>query len=98
MLVEIRKSSVHQLIHTLLCRTIYRCISNILLLQLSSGTCTSIASGIKLFVEWFKIYHSNKMDNKRRAAKKELDTKLLNQEIDDKNKQFNERLKLLQKK
>ena len=57
-----------------------------------------VASGIKLFVEWFKIYHGNKVDNKRRDAKKELDTKLLNQEIDDKNKQFHERLKSLEKK
>ena len=61
-------------------------------------TCSSVASGIKLFVEWFKIYHGNKMDDKLRTAKKELDTKLLNQEIDDKNKQFHERLQLLQKK
>ena len=61
-------------------------------------TCSSVASGIKLFVEWFKIYHGNKIDNKRRAAKKELDNKLLNQEIDDKNKLFYERLQLLQKK
>ena len=49
-------------------------------------------------MDWFKVYHGNKRDNKRRNTKKDLDTKLLNQEIDDKNQQFHKRLEALQDK
>lgn len=57
-----------------------------------------VASGIKLFVEWFKSYHGNKIDNEGRKAKIELDTKLLNEEVDEKNKLFHERIRLLRDK
>lgn len=55
-----------------------------------------VAVGIKLFIEWFKSYHDNKIDDVGRQGKIELDTKLLNEEVDTKNKLFRERLTLLQ--
>lgn len=61
-----------------------------------------VTSGIKLFVKWFKNYHSsnmNKMNYKRnQKAKTELDTKLLNQEVDHKNEVFHKRHRLLRNK
>ena len=57
-----------------------------------------VALGIKLFVKWFKSYHGNKIDNMGAQAKRHLDSKLLNEEVDIKNKLFHERLGLLQNK
>ena len=51
-------------------------------------------------MEWFKSYNDgSKVVNKGGSkAKVELDAKLLNQEIDDRNKIYYERLKLLKDK
>ena len=57
-----------------------------------------VASGIKLFVEWFKSYHGSKINSEGGRAKLELDTKLLNQEIDERNKLFHKRIGLLRDK
>lgn len=49
-------------------------------------------------MEWFKNYHGNTIDNMGEEAKRQLDNKLLNEEVDIKNKLFHERLGLLQDK